>query len=75
MAMAEYVWQFHIADNEPHVADGGKGYFELQASATAIVRGCQLVSSHSVKLEHWQNTVMMVTGTAVLDDEPAANPV
>jgi len=66
--MAEHVWQFHLADSGPHLADGGMGYFESQASATAVVRGCQLLSAHSVKLEHWQNKVVMVTGTAVLDD-------
>ena len=72
--MAEYVWQFHLADSEPHQTDGGIGYFESQASATALVRGSRLVSAHSVKLEHWQNIVMKVTGIAVLDDEPVADP-
>jgi|GEM_PF-5827761 len=66
--MAEYVWQFHLTDSAPHLADGGMGYFESQASATAALRGCQLVSAHSVQLKLWHNTVVMVTGTAVLND-------
>ena len=65
--MAEHIWQFRITDGGAHESDNGVSFFETKASAMAAMFGCQLISSHNVKLEHWHNDVLMVTGTAVLD--------
>jgi hypothetical protein len=64
--MTEHIWQFRITDGGKHLSDNGLRFFELQASAMALMTDCHLVSSRDVNLEQWHNNVLMVTGTAVL---------
>jgi hypothetical protein len=64
--MAEHEWQFRVTDGGTHLSDNGLGFFEVKATAMALMSGCHLVSSRNVTLEQWHNDVLMVMGTAIV---------
>lgn len=48
-------------------SDTGLEFFESQAKTMAAMFDCTFVSSREVKVEHWHNDVVIVSGTAILD--------
>lgn len=48
-------------------SDTGIDFFESQSKTMAAMFDSIFVSSREVKVEHWLNDVVMVSGTAILD--------
>ena len=74
--MAEHHWLFRMTNSPVLPGDSGISYFESRAKTMAAMFDCTFVCSKDVKVEHWHNNVVMVSGIAILEgtapyDRPA----
>ena len=66
--MAEHLWLFRMTNGTILPGDSGIDYFVSRAKKMAAMFGCTFVTSKGVKVEHWHNNVVMVSGTAILKE-------
>jgi hypothetical protein len=65
--VAEHIWLFRMTNGALHPVDSGIEFFESRAKTMAAMFDCAFVCSKDVKVEHWHNNVVMVSGTAILE--------